>query len=56
MLCCQDENSGKKVKFLYFIHFKGTGKKLLEVSFLSEFNFALFFDYIDTSSIPIFLP
>ena len=42
---CQDESFGKKE----------TGKKLLEVTFLSEFNFALFFSYIDTSNISIFL-
>ena len=53
---CQDESSGKKVNFYILSIFKGTGKKILGVTFFSELNFALFSNYIDTSDISIFLP
>ena len=42
----------KKVNFQIF---KGAGKKLLGVTFLSKLNFTLIFNYIDASKISIFL-
>ena len=55
---CHDLSSGKKVNVYILSIFKGTGKKLLGVTVISEFNFALFFSYIDTytSNTSIFLP
>ena len=55
---CHDLSSGKKVNVYILSIFKGTGKKLLGVTVISEINFALFFSYIDTytSNISIFLP
>ena len=53
---CQDESSGRKVHFYILSILEGIGKKLLGVTFLSEFNFDLFFNYIDTSNILIDLP
>ena len=40
----QDESSKKKVNFYILTIFKETRKKLLGVTFVSEFNFALFFN------------
>ena len=45
----------KKVNFQILSIFKGAGKKLQRVTFLSKLNFTLIFNYIDTSNISIFL-
>ena len=56
MLCLSRRKSWKKLNFYVLSTFKGTGMKSLGVTFLGEFNFDLFFNYIDTSNISIFLP
>ena len=42
---CQDKSFGKKVNVYISSIFKETGKKLLGVTLISEFNFALFMNY-----------